>query len=110
MLEFIARYWLEALFGLMMTGLTIGYKKLSKRVKKQDAVGLGVQALLRDRIIQAYNHYREKGFCPIYGLDNINRMFEQYKALGGNGTVKSLVDELTAMPRSEDDMKEEMIR
>ena len=99
------RYWLEALFGVVAMGLSLAYRKLSKRVKKQDAVGLGVQALLRDRIIQTYNRYREKGYCPIYGLDNINQMYRQYKALGGNGTVTALVEELENMPRQEQEEK-----
>lgn len=99
MLEFITRYWLEVLFGLMITGLGWGYRKLSRRVKQQDAVKFGMQALLRDRIIQAYNHYYvDKKYCPIYGQENVSKMFEQYSALGGNGVVKELVDRLAELP------------
>ena len=105
MAEFILRYWLEVLFGAAAMGLTVAYRRLSKRVKKQDAVGLGVQALLRDRIIQTYNHYKEKGYCPIYGLDNVYQMYRQYQVLGGNGTITALVEELENMPRQEQEEK-----
>lgn len=103
-MEWIARYWLEALFGGVIAVMGVCWKKLSSRVKKQDAVGFGVQALLRDRIIQAYNHYTEKGCCPIYGLENVEEMYRQYHALGGNGTITELVDrvkELPAQPKGE---------
>ena len=97
-LEWIAQYWLEAVFSVLITIMGIGWKKLSGRVKKQDAVGFGVQALLRDRIIQAYNHYTEKGYCPIYGLENVEEMYRQYHALGGNGTITELVERVKELP------------
>lgn len=102
MLDFILRYWVEFLFGIVAALLTAWYRRLStrirKQVQKQDAVGLGVQALLRDRIIQAYNHYSEKGYCPIYGMENVQEMYRQYHALGGNGTITELVERLKDMP------------
>ncbi|MFQ9892423.1 MAG: hypothetical protein ACLRWH_04500 [Emergencia sp.] len=97
-MEWIAKYWLEALFGGVIAVMGVCWKKLSSRAKKQDAVGLGVQALLRDRIIQAYNHYTEKGYCPIYGLENVEEMYNQYHALGGNGTITELVERVKELP------------
>lgn len=102
MLDFVLKYWLEVVFAAIVAVTTAGYKKLSTRLKsqveKQDAVGLGVQALLRDRIIQAYNHYHEKGYCPIYALENVQSMYTQYHALGGNGTITELVERMKEMP------------
>lgn len=98
MQEWILKYWLEVLFGIISSGLFAGYKKLAGKLKEQDAIKFGIQALLRDRIIQSYNHYQEKGYCPIYALENINALYTQYHALGGNGTVTELVDRLKDMP------------
>ena len=98
MKEFILKYWVEALFGVIATALSVCYRKLLSRVKKQDTVGMGVQALLRDRIIQAYNHYMNKGYCPIYGLENVEEMYKQYHALGGNGTITELVERVKDLP------------
>jgi hypothetical protein len=98
MQEWILRYWIEVLFGLISTGLFAGYRRLSSKVKEQDAIKLGIQALLRDRIIQSYNHYQEKGFCPIYALENVTALYTQYHALGGNGMVTELVERLKNMP------------
>ena len=59
---------------------------------------MGSRPLLRDRIIQAYNHYTEKGYCPIYGLENVEEMYRQYHALGGNGTITELVERVKELP------------
>lgn len=100
--EWVPKYWLEALFSLIIGTLTSKYRKQAKKIKEQEAeqkaIKLGMQALLRDRIIQNYNHYIEKGCCPIYAMDNINELYDQYHALGGNGTVTELVERLRDMP------------
>lgn len=98
MKEWILKYWIEVLFGLIATGLTAGYKKLASKIKEQDAIKLGIQALLKDRIIQSYNLCMEKGYCPIYALENINTLYKQYHALGGNETVTELVEKLKDLP------------
>lgn len=102
MKEWILKYWIEVLFGLVISGAAAGYKRLSCKVsdkfKEQDAIKLGIQALLRDRIIQSYNHYQEKEHCPIYALENVEALYVQYHALGGNGTVTKLMDKLRDLP------------
>ena len=66
--------------------------------RKAEAERLGVQALLRDRLIWAHDHYMQKGCYPIYARENVEEMYTRYHALGGNGTVTSLVRELDGLP------------
>lgn len=97
--------------GLIFSGISLilGAKlnSLGKKMKQahteQDALKLGIQALLRDRIIQAYNHYSEKGFIPIYALENVEEMYTQYHNLGGNGVITELVDKIHKLPQRKDD-------
>lgn len=101
-IEFITRYWLETLFGLIticLTAIGNGFRKqFAKRNAEQDAVKLGIQALLRDRIIEQYNKWIEKGYIPIYALENVSAMYKEYHALGGNGTITHLYEELLELP------------
>lgn len=83
-----------ALFGY----LTFRVRRLGKKIKEYEAVRSGVRALLRDRIIQTYNHYMEKGYCPIYSMENAEGMYIEYQRLGGNGTVVKLMEDLKALP------------
>ncbi len=94
----IMEYYLQGIWSLGMLLLGLGYGKLLKKVREQEAIVQGVQALLRDRIIQSYNHYMDKGYCPIYALENLQLLYEQYCALGGKGTMAELMEKLRKLP------------
>lgn len=78
---------LGGILGLIFT-------KLKKNKKKDLAIELGVQALLRNEIIRRYREFESKGEISILDKENLEEMFEQYKNLGGNGTVKKMMDDL----------------
>lgn len=101
--------WLQALItGSFMVAVAVIEARASKERKKEKqareesakerehnkAVDNGVLALLRDRIIDRYNHYTEQEYIPIYGMENVLDMYEAYHALGGNGTVTKLIENL----------------
>lgn len=98
MWDFILRYWVEVVFSGVLFLFGLGFKKFNRKLKEQEAIKGGVQAILRDRIISSYNQYMEKGYCPIYARDNVTKLYEQYHNLGGNGTVTHLVEELENLP------------
>lgn len=97
-MDWILTYWVEALFSGMVGFGVIEYKKLLLKFKEHDAVKLGVQALLRDRIYQMYTHYMDKGFFPLYARENVSALFCQYKLLGGNGMIDDLMEKLMSLP------------
>lgn len=105
MTEWVAKYWLQVLFGAFVSMATFVTKKKIKeldiKIKEQEAIKSGVQALLRDRIIQAYNYCWDQGYCPIHMRDNVHNLHEQYHLLGGNGTVKDLVKKIENLPVEE---------
>lgn len=102
MIDFILKYWLEIIFTLICTVFSVIFKKFiakqKEQEKKQKAVEDGVQALLRNELIRRYREYELKGELSILDRENIESMFKQYQNLGGNGTVKQLMDELLELP------------
>ena len=57
-----------------------------------------LQALLKDRIIQMYNYYyKDTGYIPMYARESLDHMYEEYKNLGGNGVIDSLVAKLKTL-------------
>lgn len=98
MLEFIIKYWLEFLFGLVIAILTYLIKKISNLHKKEKAIENGVQALLRNELIRRYREYETKGEITILDKENIEHLFEEYKNLGGNGTVAKMYEEMLELP------------
>ena len=102
MVEWIAKYWLEVLFSGLLTGLGFIVKLMWQRQKREDlrqqAIELGIQALLRDRVVQAYYHYIERGWIMLHGLEAAEKMYTEYHNLGGNGTVTKLMEDLRELP------------
>jgi hypothetical protein len=86
MIEFIIKYWLEALFGLALAGLSLCYKHLQTKVKESTAVKEGVLAMLHDRLCQSCLYFIEKGEITLTEFNNIARMYKAYHKLGGNST------------------------
>jgi len=106
-LNHIALNWVTVLFALASAVLSVLYSKLNKiakeSIKRNNAVGEGVQAILRNEIIEQYNKYKDKGYCPIYAKTNIKNLHKPYKNLGGNGVIDKLVEELLEMSTERSD-------
>jgi hypothetical protein len=100
--EFITKYWLEALFGIVLTGLSFLVKKLFKEAKTArcatSAVQTGIKCMLRDRIIHNYEKYIRLEHCPLSVRESVEEMYAAYKALGGNGAIDHIVEELNELP------------
>lgn len=101
-LYYMDAHWVEWLFMAVSALLGLCYKQLARQVKeeriKNAALQDGMQAILRDRIITAYNHYQDKGYCPIYAKENVKRMYDAYHVLGGNDVATQLKNKLLEMP------------
>lgn len=69
--------------------------------KKDEAIAEGVQSLLRESIVDNYNKYSEKGFCPIYAKESIKRVYKAYHNLEGNDVATELYKKLLAMPEEQ---------
>lgn len=84
----------------IIAGAVISYIFALYRQKKKenDALKAGLQALLRDRIIQAYNHYvQDKGWIPIYAKESIDACYRSYEALGDNGVIDNLMEQINEL-------------
>lgn len=69
-----------------------------KERKESEAIKNGIRAVLRDRILQAYNHFSVKGKIQIEELENISNMYIAYHNLGGNGVVTSIYNKVLEIP------------
>ena len=62
------------------------------------AIMLGVQALLRDRLLQAYQHYEVRGWANYDEKQNIDNIHTQYEALGPNNVMIGYHERFMALP------------
>lgn len=84
-------------------------KPLEKRVTEAEqnqatqqaqasAIMLGVQSLLRDRLLQAYRHYAHQGYACYDDKQNILNMYTQYEALGPNSVMDRYHENFMQLP------------
>lgn len=101
-LAYIGANWVEWLFTICLAGLTLAWRKVAKRLekeqKKNDAIAEGVQSLLRESIVTNYNRYSDKGFCPIYAKESLKNVYKAYHDLGGNDVATDLYEKMLKMP------------
>ena len=71
----------------MLAGL-VGFIKL--QMNQNRAIKLAVKAMLQDRLLQGYKHYLEKGRADLDDRKNLENVWIQYHALGGNGDMNDL--------------------
>ena len=69
-----------------------GYKNRDTRQEE------ALKCLLRSSITSKYYVYSELKEIPYYEKENIDRMFEQYKNMGGNSYVDTIVREINQLP------------
>lgn len=62
------------------------------------AVKRGVQALLRDRLIQGYKFFTKQGWADVDDRSNMENVYVQYHALGANGVMDDLRRKFLELP------------
>lgn len=85
--------------SFITTGI-LGYlvAKLKDYKKRDISQEEALKCLLRSNITSKYYVYSELKEIPLYEKENINYMYEQYKAMNGNSYVGGLVEEINKLP------------
>lgn len=89
--------------GLAVGWIVAARKSRTEReraiAQKQDALCEGVLALLRAQIVDAYERYVIHGApLTVERRHEIDRAHDAYVALGGNGTIGHLYEEICKVP------------
>lgn len=99
---FIQQNWMEWLFAIVTFILGCLYRDVRKRLKEEQkrstAIAEGVKSLLRESIVQNYNKYQDREYCPIYAKESMKKVYESYHNLGGNDVATKLYKKLLDMP------------
>lgn len=104
LITFISAHWLEWLFTAVLATLSWLFRGLRAQLREEhdrnEAIAAGVQALLRESIVNGYNRYSDKGYCPIYAKESIKRVYSSYHDLGGNDVATELYNKILKMPEA----------
>ena len=91
--------------GFLIAVVRIFYTTIKQKIKcneeQTEALKLGVQALLRDRLYAYYNKYSELEYAPIYARENFENIYKQYHNLGNNGVMDDIYRKFMDLPLEE---------
>ena len=92
--EFLMQTYSTAL-PIILTAL-MGYIvwMLKNQKKDRDANSKGTMLLLRVQLIEYHDRYTQMGEIPSYAYQNFMEMYDAYHALGGNGMVTKMKEEI----------------
>lgn len=103
--EWITKYWIEWVFGLVTAGLLAYIRSIARQIKhereEQQALRNGVKALLKINLDKECERCQRDGWCGSVKRSTIDDMYKAYKGLGGNGGTKALVEQTLALPAVE---------
>lgn len=94
-LETFIKWLVPFVCGAVISGIVFFLK--TER-KKNTAMAVGIQCLLRAEIIRTYEKYSELGYCPIAVKEALQREYDAYHRLGGNDVATHLVHEILELP------------
>lgn len=89
-----------ALIGAFVTIGNVAFTALANRKSNMKS---GLQCLLRLEIIRAHEKYTDRKYCPIYARESVTKAYDAYHALGGNGTITELYNQIMALPTDKED-------
>lgn len=96
-MDFMSHNWGWIVSFVTVVGGLVAYVWVHIR-----ALQMGVQALLRAQMIEYYNHYRAKGYAPLYARESFENCWVQYERLGKNGVMKDVRSKFLALPTHDD--------
>lgn len=104
MWDFIIKYWIEFVFGLIVAGLSAAYAHLAKKLKaermKNQAIENGLRGILRIQILDTYDRCVADGNrISVSRKDAVVSIYQSYCALGDSvdDTIKQLYEEIVHM-------------
>lgn len=85
-------------FHLALVGLCGAMALIWKRIQ---AMQLGMQMLLMDRLMQEHDHYVELGYMPLHKKAAYKKKHDAYLGLGVNGILDQPYEEVMKLPTKE---------
>lgn len=93
-MEWIQDYWAQ-LTAVMAAVVWIGKEAIRRRRHRatwETTVQAAILAVLHDRLLFLCLQYLEAEEITADEMDNLTLLYDQYVALGGNGTIKKLME------------------
>lgn len=102
MWDFVLKYWIEFVFGLVAAELVAAYRKMAVKIQNnketEKAIADGMKYLLMFKLREEGEKYLTDGHCNIDQKHEFEKVYTAYHALGGNDTITALKDKVLQLP------------
>ncbi|HIX15982.1 MAG TPA: hypothetical protein H9740_09730 [Candidatus Hungatella pullicola] len=102
LIEYIREHWTAWLFSGGYAVMIYLYRSMTKHRRREQeenkALREGVQALLRQEIIDFCLRYEEKGSAPVWAKQAEEKAYKAYEALGGNDVAHAMHERFMLLP------------
>lgn len=93
---------LSGLIGILLTGYVDNRSKYKKaliqieKLKNEESkiIKSGLCCILRNSLIQCHSKYMEDDYVTYVGKECFEKMYQSYHALGGNGMIDTLYEDV----------------
>ena len=85
---------------VLLAGILAFMKKL---ISDNKAMKASMLSLIRSQIVSKCESYNKKGYLPEYARYCLEDLFKNYKNLGGNHGVETLVDNTFKLPSAKEE-------
>jgi hypothetical protein len=98
MINFIITYWLEVIFGIILSLITVLWQNIKTYHKKMESIKSGVKILLKNEITNYYDEAILKNSITLFEKEMLIELYKQYKNLEGNGLIENLIEKIDTIP------------
>ena len=84
----------------MQVGFAFISKQLKDNKQNNEAMKNSMLSLIRSQIVGKCESYMKQGYLPEYARYCLEELFKEYKILGGNHGVETLVNQCFELPLS----------
>ena len=88
----------QILSTLGLIGVPSAFAIVMYAYKRNKAMRLGMQALLRANLTRDWREFSELGYAPMYARENFENEYQQYHNLGANGVIDDIRTKFLALP------------
>lgn len=97
-MSIILEYVVEILFMLISTLFVYLYKKIKKIIQTVESNRNSMLVLTKNLFIQKYYYYKRANYICICEKEALKNLYFEYKSLGGNGIVETIINEIDKLP------------
>ncbi|MEG2283715.1 MAG: hypothetical protein RSB99_03715 [Bacilli bacterium] len=102
MLDFILKYWIQILFGSLISLAGVIFKQLNNYRLKVNEMQNGIRVILKLKISEYYEKVSNKKCITMYEKELITEAYDNYHNLGGNGFIEELMENINLIPVKND--------